>query len=307
MIQADAVKATLCHCFTFGTLQMSRTSIVIAAAVIAMLSAAVWLYATDSVYLPVQKPLGSEPTQGAVAERHSGGAPQLTGDYRGARRVSQRSPPPLIKASKLDQDWLDALTLAGNMDMITAEARKNPSLAYLLAHALMMCPGAHSAYRSLEEGEAEGISAAQTAKSLEEIDRVYKKCIGLKGNHLELRYELATIAAKAGIYEANLRYSELATDFVLSEFALRRPEEAVKFAANLREFTLRAAQSREPRALYRAYIYFSEGMYVKADPVNAYRYLSEYNRVVGTPNSSQMLADYGKTLTSSQFRAATRN
>lgn len=223
------------------------------------------------------------------------------------RATGSRTPSKMLNRAAGDEiARIDGLNLANNLQALAEEAKTNPRLAYALSMAILQCSIADRAYAGMSEQVRTAQSAKTAEKQLSDMERVYRKCDGLKGDHLELQFDLAGQAGQAGVLEAMKNYRMLAAGFVVSEAALRRPTASVEFANNVKSFTARAAETGDPDALYNAYALYSDGVIVKPDPVLAYRYLSRFNRARSTGFGPSALSELGSKLTPEQLRAATQ-
>ncbi len=199
---------------------------------------------------------------------------------------------------------LNGIHLAGQLEALTDESRRDPTLAYALAKALLLCSATDSAYAGLA-AEAEGnMKAEAAAGALATMDEHFEKCVGLSGSHDKLMFELAGIGASAGLLEAQLEYQGLAGKYARSDAVLKKPELVAQYASNVRMFTERAAATGHPEGLYRAYELYSEGRFAEADPVRAYRYLIALNQARHDAFSQRLLDRYSKQLSTEQLRAA---
>jgi len=259
--------------------------------------------------LPEKEASGDATTGGVPATRTADVPPEgVASRGHDEASVSAQAMPAQVRNQAIPayKREIDSLRIQENLEQLKTKAQRDPVFAYALAMALLQCSTADAAYGALSDSAGRAYSAQQAAATETVLNRELEKCRGLKDRNLELRFDLATQAARAGVLDAQIDYRTLGAEFVLSESALRRPGAAAEFSQNVRLFTVRAASSGDPRALYNAFSLFSDGMLVKPDPVTAYRYLRKFNDAKNTSFSHRALAEYGATLTPEQLAEASR-
>lgn len=212
--------------------------------------------------------------------------------------------PVRIPDSRTEKAWLDGLNLADNLEDLTARARHNPALAHALARALQQCSIADTAYAALAENAGRNLGPEQASKAMTAMDKQFEKCVGLSGSHQALMFELAGLAANAGILEAQLDYQSLAGAYASGDAVLKDPKALAEYVDNVKQFTARAAATGDPNALYRAYELHSDGKFGNPDPVRAYRYLVELHRARSDAFSQRLLDRHSAAMSPNQLRAA---
>jgi hypothetical protein len=200
---------------------------------------------------------------------------------------------------------LNQLVLQDRLPELLDRAKRDPSMAYALSLALAQCAMADDAYASLSASADKlgGVDKAQAR--MKEFEHVFAKCKGMQGTNLELRYDLVTSAANAGLQNAQINYRTMAGQYVLSGEALRRPSVAQEYHDNVVRFTTLAAKSGHPDALMAAFDLYSDGMFIPPDKVAAYRYLSAYAHAKPGTTSRKALAAFSAALTPEELKRAT--
>ncbi|MCB1561702.1 MAG: hypothetical protein KDI75_11520 [Xanthomonadales bacterium] len=199
-----------------------------------------------------------------------------------------------VRSSRLVEDW----------DQIVEDAQSDPSLAYALSDALLKCSISGGFYSRLSDSlDKKEISPDKAESQLGQIESLRNPCVGLDDAHTELRFDLAAMAARAGILEAQMNYKALAADFVSSREVLRRPEAVREYVDNVRRFTVEAAATGDPNALFNAYDLFSNGIFTEPDVGRAYHYLRQYNDAMQSDMSRLALEAFLNGLTPEERRA----
>lgn len=202
---------------------------------------------------------------------------------------------------------LDGLVLKDHLPDLAERARKNPSLAYALTRALAQCAIRKTAYDALAKTAAKSGNEAAIQRQSENLDKIFAKCRGLDGSEAALQFELAGIAARANILEAQVEYGALAGSYAKSEAILARPEIIAQYRNNVIDFTHRAAATGDPRGLLAAYGLYANGFFVPVDKVRAYRYLAAYANANPSQSTRDDLARFAAQLTPEELSQATRD
>lgn len=192
---------------------------------------------------------------------------------------------PRLRANPADSESLQALVLATQFKELRERASKDPRFAFALASALHTCSGADAAYHALARDA--DLPNVQPEKKLEALNRKYAMCAGLSAADFEQQYELMTMAAKAGVLDAQIRYVEVAAWAISSGYVQRTPNAMDEVRANMEDFLVAASRSGDPEALYRTFTMYNRGGLVPRDPVRAFQYFEQYSRNVNVIDANQ--------------------
>lgn len=199
-----------------------------------------------------------------------------------------------------DAALLDGILLADQFDSLLARARREPAFAHVLAHALHTCTTVDRSSRWLDitlrvrndQGDE---------RALERFDATFSKCRGLETSQLDERIGLGERAARAGVLEAQLAYTNYVDEFIV-EGSLFRP--TGRYRDNAEAFIMAAARSGEPEGLYAAYHLYQYGALAPQDLVRAYRYAEQYARLRPGSTSQHMLERLTRRMTPDELRRA---
>jgi len=172
--------------------------------------------------------------------------------------------------------FLDQIILSTQFEELLDRARREPSFAFALASALHHC-----SEEGKQRSDAERLRASNKVHAEQRLlvlEKRYAKCAGLDESQIAFQYELMAAAARAGIYEAQLDYREVVREAMRSGYAARNPNVMDEMRTNYEAFTLAAARTGQPEALYRAFSMYDNGRLVVQNPVQAYKYLEMYSR-----------------------------
>jgi hypothetical protein len=213
---------------------------------------------------------------------------------------------PIPKYNPAVMEEINGLQLRDSMPELMKRAQRDPSTAYALALSLAQCAMADSAYQGLASSAEQMGGPAKLEARMKEYEKTFAKCQGVTSKNLELRFDLTTSAANAGLVEAQLQYRATGAEYVLSEEALRRPSVAQEYHRNAISYINRAAASGDPNALMAAFSLYSDGMLLPPDRAVAYRYLKAYAQANPNGPAQNLLASYTRQLTPEELQRATR-
>lgn len=185
------------------------------------------------------------------------------------------------------------------------QAKDDPALAYGVAEALFNCRNIEAAEEQLVNDDMNGMSELQKVAAAKEIDELAAACAGLDDTS-EIRYDLVSDAAKAGILDAQINYRAIAADFVASEAALKREDTSGEFKRNVVRFAEAAARSGRADALYNAYDVYSSDIFGVKDPVVAHAYLLAYQKKTRSNGAASLVQAEQKQLSAQQLERAQR-
>ncbi|MBN6150470.1 hypothetical protein JR065_08965 [Xanthomonas sp. AmX2] len=231
------------------------------------------------------------PPSAAVAqsERTIGNAPPPSSPHgdRGGKKISLGTP------------------LTEQLVSLGHQAKDDPALAYGVAEALFNCRNIEAAEDQLVNGDMNGMSELQKVSAAKEIDDASAACAGL-GDTSEVRYDLVSNAARAGILDAQINYRAIAADFVASEAALKRDDTSREFKRNAVFFAETAARTGRADALYNAYDIYSSDIFGVRDPVVAHAYLLAYQKKARSNGAASLVQAEQKQLSAQQLERARR-
>ncbi|MEO6103407.1 MAG: hypothetical protein ABIP44_07195 [Pseudoxanthomonas sp.] len=171
-----------------------------------------------------------------------------------------------------------AQRLSSQFDALVKRASTDSAFAFALAKALHTCTEADGKYRALSKQTSE--LGARAEETLAKYDREYAMCAGLSKEQLEQQYGLMEQAARQGVLDAQLAYSELVNTALDNGYATRTPGATDRFRTNVDQFLDAAARSGDLDGMIRAYMFQSTGILAPRNPVRAYGYLYAYDRAV---------------------------
>jgi hypothetical protein len=272
---------------------------VLAAAIIVVVGISAWY-------------LGNEPSveSTGLASRSSGTTPLTVSPIQGSPIAS---PPGTVAADQIApvSEMVSQTVLATQFDVLLNRARRDPVFAYALARALNQC--SQSDKQRSDAKRLMAINKIHAEQRLEVLEKRFAMCVGLDESQIAFQYELMAAAARAGIYEAQLDYRDVVGEAMRTGHAARNPNVMDEMRANFEAFTLAAARTGQPEALYRAFSMYDNGRLVMQNPVEAYRYLEMYRRVASNMDPlrarmiQEQLARLDAGMTEAQRRQARRN
>lgn len=201
---------------------------------------------------------------------------------------------------------ISADDLRNNFDRLSADAKKQPALAYSLAKLLFEC---RTLSRSLDSAEelisSNKVPAKSKEKLLGDVEKKAGRCKGLSEKQIESYLELMDFAARSGVVEAQLSYSDYAADSMVSPESIANPQRIVDYKRKSLEYYNLALGAGEVKALGLLSSAYENGILAEKDAYKAYVYAYAYALSKnGSSGANQWLAQMESALTVSQLQSA---
>jgi TPR repeat protein len=267
------------------------------------LAAVLMLFLSHLASEPSMRPADSD-TRSTLVPEGDDAAGEIAAMAQGVRvRPTSSTARVMLTPSKADQEMLDSIVLADEFDSLLARARREPAFAHTLASALNVCTFEAEATRKLDF-RLRAYNDERDEREIEQFDSMFSKCRGLGTDRMALRFELAEQAARAGVLQAQLNYSNYISRAISDGSAPPTPGTTERYRRNAAAFVLAAARSGDPEGLYAAYRMYRAGYLVPQDLVLAYQYAEQFGRVTSGPTAQQMLDQLASQMTPEQLRRA---
>lgn len=190
-----------------------------------------------------------------------------------------------------------------SLDALINKAKNDPKLAYDVSLMLMNCRRFAKAYDAAADvNESSRPGAAE--KMLDQADAARERCAGITQHQLDEYRYLIEISAEGGNVAAQLNYTDILAETILSPASIANPSAIEKYKRKSIEYLSKAAMAGEPTALMKLSTAYEDGILVGKNRGVAYKYAYAYSLAKPGRSSSSWVQFLEKGMSAQEVRQA---
>ncbi len=202
---------------------------------------------------------------------------------------------------------ISSKNLAEDFSGLEKTAKHDPALAYVLAKDLFECRRLHQnidAAKLLNEDNA--INDEAKHEMTRSIESRADRCGDLTNEQIDAYADMLDFAAASGIVRAQLEYSDLVAESLLSPKVIADPKKIDAYKTKSMKYYNLAALSGERDALLKLALAHSDGILTQKDPFSAYKYMYAHSLSTHSSRTQLLLQQLQKGLNPEQIEEATK-